>query len=105
MAPPPARSLPQLVPTSPRCALDAGGNVLPGAVSVYRWGGAVHEAEEVVLILKTQARLAQRVAERVQALHSYACPCVALLPVAGGNPAYLDWIRAETSEGNGGDGA
>ena len=85
--------------------LAASGNVLPGAVSVYRWEGAVHEAEEVVLILKTRARLAQRVVERVQALHSYACPCVALLPVAGGNPAYLDWIRAEISEGDGGERA
>jgi periplasmic divalent cation tolerance protein len=85
--------------------LAAGGNVLPGVVSVYRWEGAVHETEEVVLILKTQAGLAQRVVERVQALHSYACPCVTLLPVESGNPAYLDWISAETSEGNGGEGA
>jgi periplasmic divalent cation tolerance protein len=85
--------------------LAAGGNVLPGVASVYRWEGAVREAEEVVLILKTQARLGQRVVERVRALHSYACPCVVLLPLAGGNPAYLDWIRAETSEGDRGERA
>jgi periplasmic divalent cation tolerance protein len=85
--------------------LAVGGNVLPGAASIYRWEGAVHEAEEVVLILKTQTGLAQRVTERVRALHSYECPCVVLLPIAGGNPAYLDWIRAETFEGNDGDRA
>ncbi len=50
--------------------LAACGNVLPGMVSIYRWEGAVHEAEEVVLILKTQARLARRVVERVRGLHS-----------------------------------
>jgi periplasmic divalent cation tolerance protein len=83
--------------------LAAAGNVLPGAISVYRWERAVHEAEEVVLLLKTQAGLAERVVERVRALHSYACPCVVLLRVAGGNPAYIDWIRAETSDEDNGE--
>jgi periplasmic divalent cation tolerance protein len=78
--------------------LVACGNVLPGMATIYRWEGAVHEAEEVVLILKTRSELTQRVTDRVRALHSYSCPCVAVLPVASGNPAYLSWIRAETSE-------
>ena len=38
--------------------LAACGNVLPGAVSVYRWQGAVQEAGEAALVLKTRAELA-----------------------------------------------
>jgi periplasmic divalent cation tolerance protein len=74
----------------------ACANILPDMTTLYRWEGAVHEAEEAVLVLKTRADLAERVTERVKALHSYECPCVAVLPVVAGNLAYLDWIAAET---------
>jgi periplasmic divalent cation tolerance protein len=36
---------------------------------------------------------------RVKALHSYACPCVVALPIAKGNPDYLDWLARETAPG------
>ena len=76
--------------------LIACANILPGMVSLYRWEGAVQQAEEVVLILKTGPDLCEQVAARVRALHSYTCPCVAVLPVTGGNPDYLAWIQAKT---------
>ena len=77
--------------------LAACGNVLPGMRSVYRWQGEVQEADEAVLVLKTRAALAERLTRRVVELHGYECPCVAVLPVAGGHAAYLDWIVAETA--------
>ena len=76
--------------------LAAAANILGDTVSVYRWGGALHEKPETALLLKTRAELAERVVARVLELHSYACPSVVILPVAGGNPAYLDWLAAET---------
>jgi periplasmic divalent cation tolerance protein len=33
---------------------------------------------------------------RVRALHSYTVPCVVALPIVAGDPAFLDWIGAET---------
>ena len=77
--------------------LAACANLIPGMTSVYRWQGEIEEGEETVLILKTQASLVDRLTERVRALHSYDCPCVVALPVAGGNPAFLDWITEETA--------
>ena len=56
----------------------------------------VHEKPETALVLKTRAELAERLVARVRALHSYECPGLLVLPVSGGNPAYLDWIGAET---------
>ncbi len=76
--------------------LAAGVNVIPGARSVYRWRGAVRERSEVVVIAKTRESLVDALIAKVEELHSYECPCVVALPIAAGNPAYLDWIAAET---------
>ena len=76
--------------------LAACANVIPGMTSVYRWEGRIEQGAETVLIFKTQAALVERLTARVRSLHSYDCPCVVALPVAGGNPAFLDWIAAET---------
>ncbi|WP_029005125.1 divalent-cation tolerance protein CutA [Azorhizobium doebereinerae] len=78
--------------------LAACANILPSMVSIYRWEGAVERAEEVVLLLKTTQALAPRVVEAVRAGHPYEMPAVLVLPVEGGNPAFLEWIAAETAE-------
>jgi periplasmic divalent cation tolerance protein len=38
------------------------------------------------------------VIDKVKKIHEYSCPCVVALPIVAGNPAYLDWIGAETVE-------
>lgn len=78
--------------------LAACANVLPGMTSLYWWDGKIVEGSEAVLILKTRAELTDRATARIQTLHSYSCPCVVVLPVEGGNPDYLDWLRQETAE-------
>jgi periplasmic divalent cation tolerance protein len=76
--------------------LAACANVLPGMRSIYWWQGKMEEGAEAVLVLKTtRERLAALVA-RVKALHSYDCPCIEALEVAGGNPDFLAWVEAET---------
>ncbi len=76
--------------------LAACANVLDGMTSIYRWQGEVYEDGEAVLIAKTTEAQADALTERVKALHSYDCPCVVTLPVAGGNAAFLDWIAEQT---------
>lgn len=77
--------------------LAACANVLPPIRSVYQWQGKIEQDQEIALILKTRAELVDKVTERVKELHSYDCPCVIALPIDGGNPAFLDWIKAETT--------
>ena len=79
--------------------LVACGNVLPGAVSLYRWEGAVHRDEEAVVILKTVRRLVPRVIERARALHPYEVPELLVQEVADGNPAYMRWVGEECGGG------
>jgi len=64
--------------------------------SIYRWGGGIEEEEETALLVKTKAELADEVIERVKELHSYEVPCIVSLPIAKGNPAYLEWIKEST---------
>jgi len=78
--------------------LAACANVLDGMTSVYRWQGRIEEDAETVLIAKTRDDLVGRLVERVKALHSYDCPCVVALPVAGGNHDFIAWIGAETAD-------
>jgi periplasmic divalent cation tolerance protein len=76
--------------------LAACVNILPGMVSYYWWQGSVERGEEVVMIIKTRATLAPRVAAAVKEMHSYSTPAVLVLPIEQVDSAYLDWLMAET---------
>jgi periplasmic divalent cation tolerance protein len=76
--------------------LAASANVLDGVTSIYWWQGALEQAGEAVLILKTRTALVERLTARIRELHSYECPCVVVLPIVAGNPEYLDWLAGET---------
>lgn len=71
-------------------------NILPAGLSMYWWEGKIDQAEECVLIAKTRTGLAEEAMEKLKARHPYTCPCVLVLPVESGNPAFLEWIAAET---------
>jgi len=73
--------------------LVACGNILPGAVSLYRWEGRVQRDEEVVVIMKARADLVSRVLERAAQLHSYEVPELLVHEVADGSAPYLAWVR------------
>ncbi|SNS27323.1 divalent cation tolerance protein [Humidesulfovibrio mexicanus] len=77
--------------------LAACANILPGMRSFYWWQGALESAEEAVLVLKTTGELVAPLTEALKRAHSYDCPCVAALPITGGNPDFLRWIEAETA--------
>lgn len=79
--------------------LVACANLLDGVTSIYRWEGKVNEDREVLMIAKTRAALAGRVAARVKELHSYTCPETIAVPLVAGAPAYLDWLAESTLGG------
>ena len=79
--------------------LAACVNILPGMISHYWWQGAIERGEEVVMIIKTRASLAERVRAAVKAMHPYDTPAILVLPIEGGEAGYLDWMMAETEAG------
>ncbi|GAA0569810.1 divalent-cation tolerance protein CutA [Caenispirillum bisanense] len=78
--------------------LAACVNVLAPMTSLYWWNDAVQQEQEVPFLAKTRQDLAEAVIARVKALHSYDCPCIVVLPVTGGNPAFLQWIDEQTAK-------
>ncbi len=76
--------------------LGACVNILPGMVSHYWWQGALERAEEVVMIIKTRATLAEPVRQAVKELHSYETPSIMVLPVESVDADYYAWILKET---------
>jgi len=78
--------------------LAACGQVSQPITSTYWWQGKLETATEYRVDFKTRAALAQRLTEHLKSAHSYDTPEVIVTPVLGGNPAYLDWISAETAD-------
>ena len=77
--------------------LAACAQILGPVQSVYRWEGEVRRAREWLIVAKTtDARLSELTA-RIRALHRYEVPEIVALPIAAGNPAYLQWIVQETT--------
>jgi len=76
--------------------LAACVNILPGMISHYWWQGTLERGEEVVMIIKTRASLAEGVRQAVKDLHSYTTPAILVLPIESVDQAYLAWIMAET---------
>jgi periplasmic divalent cation tolerance protein len=78
--------------------LAACGHQLAAIRSIYRWEGAVHDEPEARVALHTRRALVPAVVEHVTAVHPYDVPCVIALPLVGGAPDYLAWVRAETAD-------
>ncbi|MGO9126599.1 MAG: divalent-cation tolerance protein CutA [Terriglobales bacterium] len=73
--------------------LAACVNIVPNAVSIYRWKGKVEEAEEWLLWIKTTAAAFERVRDAIREMHSYELPECVCLVVEDGSTDYLQWVE------------
>lgn len=77
--------------------LAACVNQLAPCRSVYRWQGQVETASEIPLLIKTTRERYAAVEAAVIELHPYDVPELIALPVDMGLPAYLNWVREEST--------
>jgi periplasmic divalent cation tolerance protein len=75
--------------------LAACVNIIENMYSMYIWDEILQDANEIILIAKTTKERVPDLIEKVNALHSYKCPCIVSLPVSDGNPAFLKWVADE----------
>ena len=77
--------------------LAACVNLLENMTSIYKWEEKLEESKEVIMIAKTRKTLMPKLIETVNSLHSYDCPCILELPIQGGDPDFLSWIKSQTA--------
>jgi periplasmic divalent cation tolerance protein len=93
----PAAEAPALAEALVQQRLAACVNALPAVRSVYRWQGQVEQADETLLIAKTSRARYAALEDEVRRLHPYELPEIVAVHVAGGLPAYLQWVVDSTS--------
>ena len=76
--------------------LAACANIWPVA-SIYRWQGAIEDAQEFAALFKTSAECSEALIARIAALHSYDVPAAIVWPIENALSAYSDWIDDETA--------
>jgi len=74
-------------------------SIVPGVRSIYRWSGAIHDASEWLLVIKTRRDRFPALATALRELHAYEQPEIVLLDIADGDAAYLRWIDDGVSNG------
>ncbi len=78
--------------------LAACVNILPGMSSIFSWKDRIEATQEIVMIVKTRrARLNDAMAA-ISAAHPYETSSILAIPVIAADPAYAQWIAAETAE-------
>ena len=73
-------------------SLAACCNIIGAVDSIYRWQGAVEEAHEVLVVIKTTAQRFDALRRRITEMHSYDVPELIALPIVEGHPEYLRWL-------------
>jgi periplasmic divalent cation tolerance protein len=76
--------------------LAACVNIQPPMLSIYEWQGRLETAPERAMFIKTRRVLADAAIAAARRLHPFIVPCFLILPIIGGDPDYLAWLRAQT---------
>jgi periplasmic divalent cation tolerance protein len=75
--------------------LAACVNLVPGLRSIYRWQGAVEDASEILLIIKSSRGLFPQLRAEIERLHTYEVPELIALSIVDGSASYLDWLDGQ----------
>lgn len=71
---------------------------LPRHHATYRWDGRVETADEYQWVIKTTRGRLPALWDAVRGAHPYDTPEWLVLATFGGSEAYLQWLRASTSD-------
>lgn len=79
--------------------LAACVNVLPQVRSFYRWQGAIEDAAEFLLVIKSSRPLFPALRAALEKIHSYEVPELVALAVVDGSANYLHWLDENLGTG------
>lgn len=67
---------------------------VPGLKSHYFWEGRLQKDRETLLVIKTRSANIGRIIDFIKKNHGAQLPEIISLPVAGGDPRYLEWLAS-----------
>lgn len=71
-------------------------NLVDKIDSIYSWKGEIVEDSEVLMIIKTQKVLFEKLKNKIEEIHPYETPEIISLDISEGSKPYLDWISENT---------
>ena len=67
-------------------------NIVGPIESIYRWKGEVENAQEFLMVIKTEAGRFAEVRDAIKGMHSYEVPELIEVSIENGSADYLKWI-------------
>ncbi|UIP91374.1 divalent-cation tolerance protein CutA [Wolbachia pipientis] len=68
-------------------------NIFPEVNSLYLWEGKINSNCEVVTIMKSRNDQADKIVEKIEAMHSYDQPAVVIIPIGKANKSFTNWVN------------
>ncbi len=78
--------------------LAACVSVVSSLTSIYRWKGAIEEAKEWLMVIKTSADRIPQLFTRLRELHPYEVPEIISFPIEAAHEPYLQWVLGVGAE-------
>ncbi|GAB4341762.1 MAG: divalent-cation tolerance protein CutA [Desulfobulbaceae bacterium] len=63
--------------------------------SVFRWQGAIEQADEFLCVMKSRRDLFPELEKLVRSLHTYEVPEIIAVEIIAGSRDYLAWLEEE----------
>ena len=78
-------------------SLVAGGNIITGVRSIYRWKDQICDEPEEILLMETSNACINTLIKRTRELHSYEVPKILTFDPKEGLQDYLLWVEEQTT--------
>ena len=69
-------------------------NIFPEVNSLYLWEGKISNSCEVVAIMKSRNDQIDKIVEKIEAMHSYDQPAIAVMPIEKANKSFTNWANS-----------
>ncbi|UVW84020.1 divalent-cation tolerance protein CutA [Wolbachia endosymbiont of Aedes albopictus] len=69
-------------------------NIFPEVNSLYLWEGKISNSCEAVAIMKSRNDQIDKIVEKIEAMHSYDQPAIAVMPIEKANKSFTNWANS-----------
>jgi periplasmic divalent cation tolerance protein len=76
--------------------LCACANIVPNLYSMYWWKGEIEEAQEWLIVMKTEDEKSVALLEAIDEIHPYETPEGVVIDIEDSLEAYDNWVWRET---------